>query len=140
MGRILTWLRRCGSQREDGGVTVYVAILMVVFLAASALIVDGSSKMRTGRAVAAIANEAARAASQQLDGSAITGRTGNIDTAGGAAAARAFLRSAGADGTVSVSGSTVRVTARASWSPTFYSAIVPAQTLTATATASPVRR
>lgn len=135
MDMIRNWLRR-----EDGGVTLYVAVLMSVLLAAGALIVDGSSKMRTGRAVTAIANEAARAASQHLDGSAITGRTGKVDTAAGAAAARAMLRDAGADGTVSVSGSTVRVTAQASWSPTFYGAIVPAQTLTATATASPERR
>lgn len=120
---------------ERGSSTLYFAIIIAAVLALAGLVSDGSSKARTARTVNMVAAEAARTGAQAISASAVTGRPAQVDTARGSTAARSYLAAAGMSGDVRISGTTVTVTTRASWSPRFYS-FVPAQTLTATSTST----
>lgn len=129
-------MRTLTRLREDrGNSALYFVIIIATVLALAGLVSDGSSKARESRHVNLVAAEASRAGAQALGASALTGQGARVDTARGSAAARAYLAAAGVSGDVSVSGRTVTVTARNSWSPRFYS-FVPAQTLSATSTSS----
>jgi Flp pilus assembly protein TadG len=92
--------------RDDaGGVTVFVAVCTVTLIGIIGLAVDGGSKMRATERADALAGEAARAGGQAIDpADAISGTAITVDPQAAAAAARAYLSSAGATGTVSVSG------------------------------------
>lgn len=124
---------------ERGAVTIYFAIVIVSLLLGIGLISDGASKIRAGRKVTLAASEAARAASQHLQPGVVIGQDAQVDPAKGAAAARSYLRAAGVNGTVSVTGDTVRITTTLAWRPEFYGGLFSGSTLTGTATAEPQR-
>ncbi|MDQ1033480.1 Flp pilus assembly protein TadG [Streptomyces umbrinus] len=111
-----TGLRRARWD-DRGGVTVFVAVCVVALIGIIGVAVDGGSKMRATERAAYIAGEAARAGGQAIDSAeAISGNAIVVDPQDAQAAAQAYLRSAGATGTVSVSGDgktlTVNITGR----------------------------
>lgn len=90
---------------DRGGVTVFVAVCVVALIGVIGIAVDGGSKMRALERADFIAGEAARAGGQAIDpAQAITGEAIVVDPQDAVAAARAYLGSVGATGTVSVSG------------------------------------
>ncbi len=93
---VLSLLRR-SARRDDGRVTVYLAVLAPAFIAMLGLIVDGGGKIRALQRADNIATEAARTAGQVINGpQAITGGRKEIDPAPAVAAAEAYVRTAGA--------------------------------------------
>ncbi|MGW7261105.1 TadE/TadG family type IV pilus assembly protein [Streptomyces sp. NPDC054834] len=90
---------------DRGGVTVFVAVCVIALIGIIGLAVDGGSKMRATERADYIAGEAARAGGQAIDSAeAISGRAIVVNPQDAAAAAQSYLRSAGASGTVNVSG------------------------------------
>ena len=114
------WLRR---RRDDqGGVTVFVAVCVIALIGIIGVAVDGGSKMRATERADYLAGEAARAGGQAVDpAAAISGRAVVVDRQAAAAAAQAYLASAGVTGTVSVSGDakTLTVTVTGSYHTKF---------------------
>jgi hypothetical protein len=95
--------RHQGLGAERGSVTVFVAISCIGLLAMIGLVVDGGTKVRAIQQADRLAAEAARAAGQAIDvPAAVVGDTPTVQPGTAAAAAQAFLTSAGVDGTVSV--------------------------------------
>ncbi|WP_329600194.1 Tad domain-containing protein [Streptomyces pseudovenezuelae] len=94
------------SRLDDaGGITVFVAVCVIALIGIIGVAVDGGSKMRATERADYIAGEAARAGGQAIDpAEAISGTAIVVDPQDAAAAAQAYLSSAGATGTVSVSG------------------------------------
>ncbi|MFI9772131.1 TadE/TadG family type IV pilus assembly protein [Streptomyces sp. NPDC052415] len=90
---------------DAGGITVFVAVCVIALIGIIGVAVDGGSKMRATERADYVAGEAARAGGQAIDpAEAISGTAIVADPQDAAAAAQAYLRSAGATGTVSVSG------------------------------------
>ncbi|KRD17957.1 TadE/TadG family type IV pilus assembly protein [Streptomyces sp. Root264] len=111
---------------DCGGVTVFVAVCVLALLAIVGVAVDGGSKMRATERADYIAGEAARAGGQAIDpGDAITGTAIVVDPLHAQVAAQAYLRSAGATGTVSVSsdGKTLSVMVTGSYDTKFLSVV-----------------
>ncbi|WUK68099.1 Tad domain-containing protein (plasmid) [Streptomyces coelicoflavus] len=115
------------SRLDDrGGVTVFVAVCVIALIGIIGVAVDGGSKMRATERADYIAGEAARAGGQAIDpADAISGRAVVVDPQAAAVAAQAYLRSAGATGTVSVSGDdkTLTVTVSGSYDTKFLSVV-----------------
>ncbi|MET7988731.1 pilus assembly protein TadG-related protein [Streptomyces sp. NPDC005281] len=101
-----------GPARTDrGGVTVFVAVCVLALIGIIGVAVDGGAKMAATERADYVAGEAARAGGQAIDpAQAVTGKAITVDPQDATAAAQAYLRSAGATGTVSVSGDGQRVT------------------------------
>ncbi|MGW5657257.1 TadE/TadG family type IV pilus assembly protein [Streptomyces humi] len=121
-------LRRILRTRSDdrGGVTVFVAVCVFALIGIIGLVVDGGSKMRESERADYIAGEAARAGGQAVDpADAISGTAIDVDPRAAAAAARAYLNSVGATGTVSVSedGKMLTVTVTGSYDTKFLPAV-----------------
>ena len=123
-------LRQLGLRRrrldDRGGVTVFVAVCVIALIGIIGIAVDGGSKMRATERADYIAGEAARAGGQAIDpAEAISGRAIVVDPQDAAAAAQAYLHSAGASGTVSVSadGKTLTVTVTSSYDTKFLSVV-----------------
>lgn len=96
---------RQGAFDDRGGVTVFVAVCVIALIGIIGVAVDGGSRMRALERADFIAAEAARAGGQAIDpAQAITGEAIVVDPQDAVAAARAYLASAGATGTVTVSG------------------------------------
>ncbi|WP_435224277.1 pilus assembly protein TadG-related protein [Streptomyces sp. Tue6028] len=118
---------RAGQARADrGGVTVFVAVCVLGLIGIIGVAVDGGAKMAATERADYLAGEAARAGGQAIDpAKAVTGKAIVTDPQDAAAAAQAYLRSAGATGTVTVSGDgkTVSVTVNGSSDTTFLSAV-----------------
>ncbi|MFJ7905271.1 TadE/TadG family type IV pilus assembly protein [Streptomyces sp. NPDC096198] len=92
-------------QDDRGGVTVFVAVCVIALIGIIGVAVDGGSKMRATERADYVAGEAARAGGQAIDpAEAINGTAITVNPQDAQAAAQAYLRSAGATGTVSVSG------------------------------------
>ncbi|MDQ1041874.1 pilus assembly protein TadG-related protein [Streptomyces sp. V4I2] len=115
------------ARRDDrGGVTVFVAVCVVALLGIIGVAVDGGSKMRAVERADYIAGEAARAGGQAIDAAeAISGNAIVVDPQDAQAAAQAYLNSAGATGTVSVSGDgkTLTVVVTGSYDTKFLSVV-----------------
>ncbi|MGY9067013.1 TadE/TadG family type IV pilus assembly protein [Streptomyces sp. CAS3] len=120
-------LRRLQRVRDDdGGVTVFVAVCVFALIGIIGVVVDGGSKIRATERADYIAGEAARAGGQAIDpADAINGTAIDVDPQAAVAAAQAYLSSAGATGTVSVSGDgkNLNVTVRGSYATTFLSVV-----------------
>ncbi|MFH9016066.1 TadE/TadG family type IV pilus assembly protein [Streptomyces sp. NPDC017943] len=119
---------RLGRTRLDdaGGITVFVAVCVIALIGIIGVAVDGGSKMRATERADYIAGEAARAGGQAIDPTeAISGSAVVVDPQDAAAAAQAYLRSAGATGTVSVSGDgkTLTVNVTGSYDTKFLSVV-----------------
>ena len=117
---------------EDGFVAVWVAIFAAVIVAGGGLLYDVTDKATETRRATMIANEAGRAAAQELSANVISGTGFSLDTAGAADAARAHLSAAGVNGNVTVAGTEVIVTTQVPWTPSMMP--LPSDTLTGTAT------
>ncbi|MFC9001008.1 pilus assembly protein TadG-related protein [Streptomyces rochei] len=101
----VTWLKaRVTASRDRGGVTVFVAVCVVVLIGIIGVAVDGGGKLRATERADHIAGEAARAGGQAIDpAAAISGESIVVRPPDAVAAAQAYLQSVGATGTVSVS-------------------------------------
>jgi Flp pilus assembly protein TadG len=112
--RVWRWLRRRQGEltargREAGMITVFTCLAAVALLLMVGLVVDGGGRMRAVGRADRVAAEAARAAVEAAD---TRGPTLTLDRPAALAAATAYLHTAGADGTVVITGPrTVRVTA-----------------------------
>jgi Flp pilus assembly protein TadG len=113
--RVRRWLRQPVAEtagppgREAGMITVFTSLAAVALLLMVGFVVDGGGRMRAVGRADRIAAEAARAAVEAAD---TRGPTLTLDHLAAVAAANAYLRAAGATGTVTVTGPrTVRVTA-----------------------------
>ncbi|GAA3785617.1 hypothetical protein GCM10022206_26830 [Streptomyces chiangmaiensis] len=105
---------------------MFVAVCVFALIGIIGLAVDGGSKMRATERADYVAGEAARAGGQAIDpADAITGTAIVVDPQAAAAAAQAYLRSAGATGTVSVSGDgkTLNVTVTGAYDTKFLSVV-----------------
>ncbi|WP_406346936.1 pilus assembly protein TadG-related protein [Streptomyces sp. NBC_00648] len=118
-------LRR--ARRDDrGGVSVFVAVCVIALIGIIGVAVDGGSTMRATERADYLAGEAARAGGQALSpAAAISGRAVVADPQAAVAAAQAYLRSADATGTVSISadGKSLTVTVTGSYSTKFLAAV-----------------
>lgn len=124
--------------RSDQGSTALITVVvMSSILILATLITDGAARMEAGRDATRIAGEAARTATQEMEGTLINGGKPTVDTAKGAAAARAYLRQAGATGEVSVDGDTVTVSVSVTPDLSFYD-VVAGDPVTSEATSEPV--
>ncbi|MFC5381828.1 hypothetical protein [Aquipuribacter nitratireducens] len=115
--------------REDrGSTTLFVVVLATALLVATGLVTDGAGRVQALQRADAVAAEAARAAGQELDRArAVRGDPGALDIGRAVAAARAHLRAAGVEGTVTTTSvptpagvvAAVRVTTRVVHDPVF---------------------
>jgi Flp pilus assembly protein TadG len=111
---------------DAGGITVFVAVCVIALIGIIGVAVDGGRKMRAPERADYIAGAAARAGGQAIDpAEAISGTAIVVDPQDAAAAAQAYLRSAGATGTVSVSGDgkTLSVNVTGSYDTKFLSVV-----------------
>ncbi|WP_328457562.1 hypothetical protein OG780_42650 [Streptomyces sp. NBC_00386] len=108
---ISPWAKGRARTGDRGGVTVFVAVCVLALIGIIGVAVDGGAKMAATERADYVAGEAARAGGQAIDpAQAITGQAITVDPQDATAAAQAYLRSAKATGTVSVSGDGKRVT------------------------------
>jgi hypothetical protein len=126
---------------DRGSISLFVVVIAIVLFAAIGLVVDGAGKVRAIQHADNAAQEAARAAGQQLEiPNAVRGGAPVLDTEAAAIAARAYLSSAAVQGTVSVSGTTITVDTSTVYKPVFSQLIgVGPMTVTGHATARTVR-
>lgn len=110
------------AREETGAITIWMVFISVAMLALAGLVIDGGYAMAAKREAARAAEQAARAAADQLDTDSL--RTGGhqIATADAAATGRAYLSAAGESGTVSINGDTVTVTVSKTQASTILSA------------------
>ncbi|MFF3350704.1 TadE/TadG family type IV pilus assembly protein [Streptomyces sp. NPDC002779] len=111
---------------DAGGITVFVAVCVIALIGIIGVAVDGGSKMRATERADYVAGEAARAGGQAIDpAEAISGNAIVVGPQDAAAAAQAYLRTAGATGTVSVSGDgkTLTVNVTGSYDTKFLSVV-----------------
>ncbi|MFE0678695.1 TadE/TadG family type IV pilus assembly protein [Streptomyces sp. NPDC058867] len=122
-----TPLRQGRAPVDDrGGVTVFVAVCVLALIGIIGVAVDGGSKLRATERANYIAGEAARAGGQAIDpADAISGTAIVVDPQAAVAAAQTYLHSAGASGTVSISGDgkTLTVTVTGSYDTKFLSVV-----------------
>ncbi|GGM20916.1 hypothetical protein GCM10010129_76440 [Streptomyces fumigatiscleroticus] len=107
---------------DRGGVTAFVAICVVTLLGIIGVAVDGGGMLRATERADYLAGEAARAGGQAIDPArAIPGEAIVVNPHDARTAAQAYLRSAAATGTVSVSGDgqTLTVTVTGSYATRF---------------------
>ncbi|MEU9044531.1 MULTISPECIES: pilus assembly protein TadG-related protein [unclassified Kitasatospora] len=115
-------LARRRPEGDRGSISLFVAIVSVVIMLLIALVIDGAGKLRALNHAEASAQEAARTGAQAVDaGKAISGAGVSIDRNAAQSAAVAYLRSAGAAGTVSwgTDGS-INVTVTETYHPFFW--------------------
>ena len=84
---------------ERGSVAPFVAVAAVSLLLCTGLLVDGAARLRAAGRAEQVAGEAARAATEAVDA---RGPLVRFDRPRALRAARAYLRAAGADGTVTI--------------------------------------
>ncbi len=89
--------------REQGGLSIFVAICVMALVALLGLIVDGGGKLKASERADAIAQEAARAGGEQIDaGRAIPGNGIVVDPAAAHDAAVRYLQQAGFKGSYNI--------------------------------------
>jgi Flp pilus assembly protein TadG len=110
---------------ERGSASLFYAVLAAGFFAVMGLVVDGAGAIKASQQADQIAAQAARQAGQQLDATALVqGATEvKVDPVAAKAAAQQYIASAGATGSVSVSGEKIRITVQTTYQPIFLSAI-----------------
>ncbi|MDN5716267.1 MAG: hypothetical protein L0G89_03440 [Janibacter sp.] len=116
---------------ESAYVAVWTVVIGSALMLAGGVVYDSADKANESRRVTLVANEAGRAAAQEVSSEAIAGTSAHVDPSRAAQAARDYLAATGITGDVSVSGSTVTVTASQPWSPKVMPVLQP-DTLTAT--------
>lgn len=91
------------QDRDAGSVTVFVAVTMLGLLVLCGLVVDGGAKLRATQRADRIAAEAARAAGQAVDPTALVAGDVTVDRAAAVESAQEYLAAAGVTGTVALS-------------------------------------
>jgi Flp pilus assembly protein TadG len=110
-GRVVIWKRRNDAEcnDEEGSLTVFVAVLALALFALVGLVVDSGRAVAARSAATGEAEQAARLGAGQLSVNAIRSGEVSIDPTAATRAAEGYLRAAGSEGTVTVSGQTVVV-------------------------------
>lgn len=109
---------------ERGSSTLFISVAALAFFLIVGFVVDGGGKIQATQQADQIAREAARQGGQSLNPSqAMQGITPDLAPAKAKAAARRYLRAAGATGTVTVSGPNLHVEATITYTPVFLSMI-----------------
>ncbi|MGQ4356580.1 pilus assembly protein TadG-related protein [Streptomyces drozdowiczii] len=119
--RVADVLRKRG---DAGGVELFMPIMAIAIFVMLGLVVDGAGALNSNSKATYTAQEAARAAAQQIDpAQAITGEAIVVDPDAAAGAAQAYLSAEGLEGDVVVSddGATITVTVHDSYDPLFAS-------------------
>lgn len=135
--------RAVHHSHDRGSVTIFFLAVMSGIILVIGLVVDGSrAASATGRADA-FAQEAARAAAQQITyASALNGGGPALDVATATAAAQQYLTAAGVSGTVKINSPTQVTVSTTLLAPTAFLGIVGINTITVhgtgTATVTPV--
>jgi Flp pilus assembly protein TadG len=116
------WRRLCAG-RDEGAVTLMVAVVAAALFLMVGLSVDGGGRMRALERADDMAAEAARAAGQAINlPQAVTGTADVLDPTRAEAAARAYLAGAGVDSfavRVINGGRAVQVTVTITYQPIF---------------------
>ena len=122
------------GDREAGSVTVFFVVAVVALFAMVGLVVDGGTKIRTAQQAAALAEEAARAAGQDITlAAAVRGDTIAADPGRAAAAARTYLAENGLTGTVWITNNGAAVTVTVSVTkPTVFLSLIGIASVTVT--------
>lgn len=95
---------------ERGSISILVVSAAIALLLVVALVIDGGRKVQAVAQATSIAQEAARAAAQALDPTALAqGRTVSVDPAAARTEAEAYLSAAHAQGDVTTTATTVEV-------------------------------
>ncbi len=130
-------MKRLREIRDDetGNITLPLIVLVVAFILFIGLVVDGAGKIQSGDQANQIAAGAARSAVNALTGDAVLSGTVGIDSIKAQNVAQAYINTAGATGTVSVTGNSVNVTVSVDYDTIFLS-IIGINTLTGRASAS----
>lgn len=90
--------------RDEGRVSLLVAVIVPALLFLIAAVVDAGGQVRALQRANSIATQAARTAGQQVDyPQAVTGGTKVVDPQRAVIAAESYLRQAGANGTATIS-------------------------------------
>lgn len=130
--------RRPRRHRDEGTLTLFTAIVAIALLAVIAFVVDAGEKLQAGQQAQALAQEAARAAADEVNTSAAYAGSGplTINPAQAVAAAEQYLSQSGHTGTVIVTGNTtVQVTVTVT-NPAAFTAILGISTVSSTETAT----
>lgn len=127
---------------DRGSIAAYLVVMALALFALAGLVLDGGAALTTHGRAADVAAQAARAGADALDGTSLRSPTPaglTANPAAARAAAQAVLSAADVQGTVTVTGSQVTVTAHAA-KPTAILAIVGIDEVggSATATAIPL--
>ncbi|MGW4784855.1 pilus assembly protein TadG-related protein [Streptomyces sp. NPDC004230] len=126
------------ARREDGSMSLFFAVTTLGFLMVMGLLVDGGGALNTANHAEALAQEAARAAGQQIDpAQAIQGTAIVIDPEAASAATQDYLANAGVQGDVQVSGDgqTMTVTVHSVYH-TYFAQLLGKGTISVTGTAT----
>lgn len=112
--------RRRPSRAEDGSLSIFVAMFMVVvFGGLIGLVYDGGRVLDAREAYDRAAGQAARAGADQLSAAGIRDGNNDVSPAQAQTAAENYLAAAGMTGTVTVNGQVVTVTVTGSVAPIF---------------------
>lgn len=110
---------------ERGSVSIWLATSSFVMMILVGLAVDLGGQVHAQQRAHNVAAQAARAGGQRIQpAAAIEGRAVYVDLAAARSAAQAFLRDAGVEGTVAITGGdTITVSVTDTYSPKFLGAI-----------------
>lgn len=124
-------------RNERGAVTVWLVGASVLMVSIIGITVDLGGQLHARERAHSIAAQAARAGAEQITADAMLGTKPKLDVSSARTAANAYLRAAGVDGTVSVSGGIrVTVTVVDTYQPLFLGSIgVGTLTVSASSTA-----
>lgn len=96
---------------EEGAITVFVVALTLALMLVAGLVYDGGRVLAARQQARDLADNAARAAAQQVDLDAVrSGSAPSLDPLAAEAAADSYLEAAGRQGSVVVTGDHVEVT------------------------------
>lgn len=135
--RLRLYLRPAVGSTDRGSMSLFFAVTTVGILLVMGLLVDGGGALNASNRVTSLAQEAARAAGQQLDtAQAVEGTAITVDPDAAAGAARDYLAAANVQGDVAVSGNgqILTVTVHDSYR-TLFGSLVGAGTINLTGTA-----
>lgn len=122
--------RKPTSPHERGALSNYVVVIAIALVAVTGLVVDGAGKIQAATDAQHVAASAARAATNQLDGSVIDGGSIRLDPYAARTAAEDYIAAAGMAGTATVRNGEITVTVQATY-PTRFLSIIGIDTLTA---------
>ncbi|MFF3735320.1 TadE/TadG family type IV pilus assembly protein [Streptomyces sp. NPDC002476] len=124
--------------RDRGSTTVFFALSTIAILMVIGLLVDGGGALNAGNRATSLAQEAARAAGQQIDpAQAVEGTAITIDPDAAVGAAQDYLAAANVQGTAAITdgGRSITVTVTDTYHPHF-AQLVGKGTISVTGTAT----